>query len=126
MPVIAHADYGAVRHIERREQGGRSVSLVVVGHSSAAALLQRQSWLRTIQRLVAVGMPVTRHPPHRSPRAAFPHEAPILDGWRQSELRGKDERHAAAEAIDQPGFASVSTAGDVAGSDGSKWSARAG
>src|SRR5215472_13080320 len=28
---------------------------------------------------VAVGMPVTQHPPHRSPRAALPHEALILD-----------------------------------------------
>jgi hypothetical protein len=33
---------------------------------------------------LAVGMPVTQHPPHRSPRAALPHEALILDEWRQS------------------------------------------
>src|SRR3954469_12717285 len=31
---------------------------------------------------VAVGMLVSQHPPHRSPRAALPHEAPILDEWR--------------------------------------------
>jgi len=29
--------------------------------------------------LVAVGMPVVRHPPHRSVRAEFPHTAPISD-----------------------------------------------
>jgi len=33
--------------------------------------------------LVAVGMPVARHPPHRSPRANCPHGAPTLDEWRQ-------------------------------------------
>jgi hypothetical protein len=26
--------------------------------------------------VVVVGMPVTRHPPHRSRRAVFPHRAP--------------------------------------------------
>ena len=31
----------------------------------------------TVQQ-VAVGMPVTRHPPHRSRRAARPHRAPAL------------------------------------------------
>jgi hypothetical protein len=56
---------------------------------------------------VAVGMPVTRHPPHRSPRAALPHEAPILDGWRQSEPGGMDGEHAAAESTDQPASASA-------------------
>ena len=30
-------------------------------------------------RMVAVGMPVARHPPHRSVRAEFPHTALILD-----------------------------------------------
>src|SRR5215470_5685795 len=44
---------------------------------------------------VAVGMPVAQHPPHRSPRAALPHEALILDEWRQSELGDTDEEHAA-------------------------------
>ena len=56
---------------------------------------------------LAVGMPVTRHPPHRSPRAALPHEAPILDGWRQSELGGMDGEHAAAESTGQPASASA-------------------
>src|SRR3989442_8985798 len=52
--------------------------------------------------MVAVGMPVTRRPPHRSPRAALPHEALILDEWRQSELGGMDGEHAAVESTDLP------------------------
>ena len=46
-------------------------------------------------------------PPHRSPRAALPHEALILDEWRQSELGGMDGEHAAAESTDQPAYASA-------------------
>ena len=44
---------------------------------------------------VAVGISVARYPPHRSPRAALPHEALILDEWRQSELgvRMQDARN---------------------------------
>jgi|RhiMetdeSRZDD1v2_1073273.scaffolds.fasta_scaffold40701_3 hypothetical protein len=39
--------------------------------------------------LVAVGMPVTRHPPHRSRRAALPHRAPASsdDAQAQSTCR---------------------------------------
>ena len=51
---------------------------------------------------VAVGMPVSQHPPHRSPRAVLPHEAPISDEWRQSELVDMDEEYAATEATGQP------------------------
>ena len=28
---------------------------------------------------IAVGMPIAKHPPHRTGRAAFPHPAPTLD-----------------------------------------------
>src|SRR5215831_14258105 len=63
--------------------------------------------LRSEPESVAVGMPVTRHPPHRSPRAALPHEALILDAWRQSELWGMDGEHEAPESIDRPVFASA-------------------
>jgi len=56
---------------------------------------------------VAVGMPVAQHPPHRSPRAALPHEALILDGWRQSELGDMDGEHAAAGSTDQRAYASA-------------------
>src|SRR5579863_175629 len=76
--------------------------------------------------LVAVWMPVTQHPPHRSPRAALPHEALILDEWRQSELGDTDEGHAVGEAIDQPVSSSAPRSGDASGPDGSTWSARAG
>src|SRR5664280_2179585 len=49
---------------------------------------------------VAVGTAITGRPPHRSPRAAFPHEAPIQDGWHQSVLGGKDGEHAVGESSD--------------------------
>lgn len=80
---------------------------------------------RFIPAHVAVAMPVTA-PPHRSPRAALPHEAPILDVWRQSEHGDKDEEHAAGESIDQPAFASATTSDDASGPDGATWSSRAG
>src|ERR1035441_5574059 len=50
--------------------------------------------------MVAVGTAITGRPPHRSPRAALPHEALISDEWRQSELWGMDGAHAVAEAND--------------------------
>src|ERR1035441_7296348 len=46
---------------------------------------------------VAVGISVTRSPPQRSPRAALPHEALVLDEWRQSERWAKDGEHARSE-----------------------------
>src|SRR5271165_6507203 len=51
MPRHAFADDLASGDVERCEQGRRSVSLVVVGHRAGAALLQRQSRLRAIERL---------------------------------------------------------------------------
>jgi len=35
----------------------------------------RDNLLTVIQKLIAVGLPVTRQPPHRSRRAVFPHRA---------------------------------------------------
>src|SRR5450755_2925304 len=42
VPVIAHADHGAIQSIQGREQSSGSVALVVVGHGSATSLLQWQ------------------------------------------------------------------------------------
>src|SRR5215831_10964129 len=67
---------------------------------------------------LAVGMPVTRHPPHRSLRAALPHRALIMDEWRQSELGDMDGEHAAWESIDRPPFAFAPTSGGASGPDG--------
>src|SRR5437867_2871816 len=39
---------------------------------------------------VPVGMLLTKHPPDRTVRAAFPHTAPTLDVWRQSDGVDKD------------------------------------
>jgi len=53
MPVALHiaADHGSVEHVHRREQGGRPVALVVVGHGSGAALLEGQAGLGSVERL---------------------------------------------------------------------------
>src|SRR5258708_22267515 len=56
---------------------------------------------KPIGKTVAVGMPVARHPPHRSVPAEFPHTALILDEWRQSERRGRDAVRAERAASDQ-------------------------
>src|SRR5262249_51906310 len=48
---------------------------------------------------LAVGISVARYPPHRSPRAGFPHEALILDEWRRSAARDEDGARAVWEPI---------------------------
>src|SRR5271167_2180174 len=74
---------------------------------------------------VAVGIPVARYPPHGSPQAALPHEALILDEWRQSELGDRDGEHAVAGATGPPGAAFAPRSDDASGPDGSTCSARA-
>src|SRR6266849_2305243 len=56
---------------------------------------------------VAVGMPVAQHPPHRSPRANCPHEAPTLDEWRRTARVERDGARAEPE----------SSAGQAVGTD---------
>ena len=53
MPVLVHAlaDHPTVEHIERREQGGGAVALVVVGHGSGPTLLHGQARLGAVERL---------------------------------------------------------------------------
>src|SRR5690349_13187960 len=76
------------------------------------------------QYWVAVGTAVARCPPHRSPRAEFPHEALILDEWRQSAARDKDGAPAVGVAIVPPiGGGGPSSAG-AAARDGAKSVAR--
>jgi putative transposase len=67
---------------------------------------------------VAVGISVARYPPHRSPRAVLPHEALILDEWRQSELRGKDVGRADLGPIAPPVVAFAPSSGSLADRDG--------
>ena len=43
------------------------------------------------EKLVAVGMRIALHPPHRSVRALLTHTAPTLDVWRQTSLAEKGE-----------------------------------
>ncbi len=51
--VLPHAlaDDLAVEHVERREQGGGAVALVVVGHGAGSALLHRPARLGAVERL---------------------------------------------------------------------------
>jgi len=53
MPMALHvaADNGAVENIERGEQRGRAVALVIVRHRSGATRLHRQSRLGAIESL---------------------------------------------------------------------------
>jgi hypothetical protein len=50
VPVALHtsADDLAFQHVERGEQGGHTVTLVVVGHGPGPALLERQAGLGAI------------------------------------------------------------------------------
>ena len=53
MAVALHvaADDGAVEHVERGEQRGGAVALVVVGHGAEPPLLHRQAGLGAVERL---------------------------------------------------------------------------
>ena len=53
VPVLLHAaaDDRPIEHVECGEQRGRAVALVVVRHGTAAARLDWQARLGTIQRL---------------------------------------------------------------------------
>ena len=53
VPVTLHAaaDHGALEHVERGEQGGGAVALVVVGQRAGLAWLDRQTRLGAIERL---------------------------------------------------------------------------
>jgi hypothetical protein len=51
MALHAPADDLALKDIERREQGGDAVALVIMGHGANAPFLHRQAWLGAIKRL---------------------------------------------------------------------------
>ena len=51
MPSHAASDHGSVEDIERGEQRGRAVALVVMGHRPAFSGLERQARLRAVERL---------------------------------------------------------------------------
>ena len=51
MPRHAGPDHLAVEHVQSREQGGRAVALVVMGHGAGTALLHRQARLGAVERL---------------------------------------------------------------------------
>src|SRR6202043_1429463 len=51
MALHIAAHHGSVEHVHRRKQGRRPVPLVVMGHGSSAAFLERQAGLRSVERL---------------------------------------------------------------------------
>ena len=51
MPSHATSDHGSVEDIERGEQSGRAVALVVMGHRPAFSGLERQARLRAVEPL---------------------------------------------------------------------------
>ena len=53
MPVARHtvADHLAVEHAEGREQSGRAIAFVIVGHGPTAPLLHRQTRLSPVEGL---------------------------------------------------------------------------
>src|SRR5690606_12499119 len=62
MALHVAADDGPVEHIQRSEQCGGAVALVIMGHGSGAAFLHRQTRLRPVERLDLMGwMAPSRH-----------------------------------------------------------------
>jgi len=51
VPIEAHPGHLSCQYLERREQAGRAVALVVVGHRATTALLQGKARLRAVQCL---------------------------------------------------------------------------
>lgn len=53
MPVTLHvaADHRSVENIEGGKQGGCALAFIIMGHRATAPLLQRQSRLRSVERL---------------------------------------------------------------------------
>lgn len=49
--------------------------------------------MQQMKVLVAVGIPVTWYPPHRSQRALLMHWAPTSSIWRETSRQDKDEQH---------------------------------
>jgi len=74
--------------------------------------------------VIAVGIPVTRYPLHRSEREVLPHPAPILGAWRQSVHRATDEGCEAWEASGLRSARGAPRACDVTDSDAGTSAAR--
>ena len=115
--VALHAlpDHGAVEHVERGEQGGGAVALVVMGHGRQPALLHRQPRLGPIQRL-DLGLLVDREHDGMRRRvdvqpddgaqllgkARVVGELEALHPMRLQPVRAPDPLHRAGADADQP------------------------
>src|SRR5258708_14230428 len=51
MALHTPADHLTFEHVEGRKERGGTVTLVIMGHGSGAALLYRHAWLGTVQPL---------------------------------------------------------------------------
>lgn len=51
MPLHVAADHGPVEYVERREQRGGAVALVIMGHGAGSPLLERQAGLGSVEGL---------------------------------------------------------------------------
>jgi len=55
------------------------LALKILANEGIEAIWRLHVAAADAHRKIAVGMPITEHPPHRTGRAAFPHPAPTLD-----------------------------------------------
>jgi len=94
MPLLLHAlpDHRRIEHVKRGEEGGRPVTVVVVGHCPAAPPFQRQARLDPVQRLDLGFLVEGQHHRMGRPIGIKPHDIAKLLGKplvvRQFELTG--------------------------------------
>jgi len=66
-------------HVVQDQRDARALTDDLRNQLINAGLVPQHLQERRPAGLIAVGMPITEHPPHRTGRAAFPHPAPTLD-----------------------------------------------
>ena len=72
MALHVAADHGSVEDVHGREQSGRSLTLVIMGHWSGAAFLHRQPRLGAVERL-DLALDGQDHGVHRGIASPDPH-----------------------------------------------------
>ena len=91
--------------------------LIQIKRSKKWVMLLARFGRPRLVRAIAVGMPVSQHPPRRSVQAAFPHTAPTSGWWRRIAYSDTDARCEAWESIAWPKTGSATTEGDGVGCD---------
>src|SRR5258708_19998316 len=67
MALHTPADHLTFEHVEGRKERGGTVTLVIMGHGSGAALLYRQASLRSVQPLDSAFITAPYYPRHAPP-----------------------------------------------------------